>query len=84
MGVVASTIPATSHAAAKPVCNFVFPKFQIGDDFDPVDDLLQSFQASTSAGVDSPDKLGLKDWELQDAILGQYLVFDEESMMEAV
>ena len=83
---VVSTSDTSSYAkSAKPVCNFVFPKFQIGDENDPVDDLLQSIQASsTTAAGESPDRLILKDWELQDAILGQYLVFDEDSTMEAV
>jgi len=75
---------STAKAATKPVCNFVFPNFQMEDESDPLDDLLQSFQGSSNA-EDSTDKLILKDWESQDALLGQYLVLDEEDgIMEAV
>lgn len=56
------------------MCNFVFPKF-----LDPVDELLQQ----QSGDLASPADLkvlpgGVKDWELQEAILGQFLIFDEE------
>lgn len=85
---VVSTSDETNRACvAKPpaVCNFVFPKFQTCGKDDPVDDLLESIQAASSAAVgESPDKQFLNDWDLQEAVLGQYLVFDDDSMMEEV
>ena len=75
--------------SAAALCNFVFPKF-LGTT-DPVDALLQEHADDLVA---SPDQLrtgattsssAVKDWELQEAILGQYLIFDEdEDNFEAV
>ena len=78
------------------VCNFVFPKFALNvnsndDDDDPVDALLQETTTNGTL-LPSPNHLNaadgsvmMKDWELQEAVLGQYLIFNEqEDNFEAV
>ena len=71
------------------ICNFHFPKFLT----DPVDVLLQENAAQDEDNNNLSPELkhlgpassgGVKDWELQDAILGQYLILDEEDNFEAV
>ena len=86
-----SSSTTSTTTEPKPLCNFVFPKF-LGTSEDPVDELLLQQQQGDGSGADennlpSPDvmKFGIKDWELQEAILGQYLIFDEdEDNFEAV
>ena len=48
------------------------------NDTDPVDDLLRNMQAASPS-------VGTREWDLQESILGQYLVLDEaEGAVEAV
>ena len=74
-----STSTTKSVALNKPLCNFVFPKyFQWNETIenDPVDEMLQQVAASEVMAATTTQSL--REWDLEETLLGQYLIFGEE------